>query len=139
MAGRPVARKSNLAGSSPVKPVEAAAAAPAAAAPQQAEPKKAAKAAPAAPKLAAEEPAKKRKYPHKVSFYQDMTDTDRVRGAILHTMISEGNRNLSQFIHKAVMKEVERLEVEYNGGQSWPPVKANDMPQGAASHGEKED
>lgn len=116
MAGRPAARKSNLAGTSPVTPVQAAAAAP-----------------------AAEEPAKKRKYPHKVSFYQDMSDTDRVRGAILHTMISEGNRNLSQFIHKAVMKEVERLEAEYNGGHPWPPVKANDMPKGAASHGDKED
>lgn len=136
MAGRPTARKSNLAGISPVNPVEDAAAA---AAPRQEEPKKAAKASPAAPKPAAEEPVKKRKYPHKVSFYQDMTDTDRVRGAILHTMISEGNRNLSQFIHKAVMKEVERLEAEYNGGQPWPSVKANDMPQGAASHGEKAD
>ncbi len=116
MAGRPAARKSNLAGTSPVNPVPAAAAAP-----------------------AAEESVKKRKYPHKVSFYQDMSDTDRVRGAILHTMISEGNRNLSQFIHKAVMKEVERLEAKYNGGQPWPAVKANDMPKGAAAHGEKED
>ena len=133
MAGRPAARKSNLAGSSPVKPVEAAAAAP-----QQAEPKKAAKAVPAAPKPVAEKPEQKRKYPPKVSFYQDTEDTDRVRGAILHTMISEGNRNLSQFIHKAVMKEVERLESEYNCGQPWPPVKANDMPKGAASHGDKE-
>lgn len=132
MAGRPAARKSNLAGASPVNPVPAAA-------PRQDEPKKATKAAPAAPQPAAEEPVKKRKYPHKVSFYQDMSDTDRVRGAILHTMISEGNRNLSQFIHKAVMKEVERLEAEYNGGNPWPSVKAKDMPQGAASHGVKED
>lgn len=139
MAGRPAARKSNLAGSSPVKPVEAAAAAPAAAAPQQAEPKKTAKVAPATPKLAPEKPEQKRKYPPKVSFYQNTEDTDRVRGAILHTMISEGNRNLSQFIHKAVMKEVERLEAEYNGGKPWPAVKANDMPKGAASHGDKED
>ncbi|MGH8604450.1 MAG: ParB family protein, partial [Gammaproteobacteria bacterium] len=76
MAGRPAARKSNLAGSSPVKPVEAAAAAPAAAAPKQAEPKKAVKAAPSAPKPAAEKPEQKRKYPPKVSFYQDSTDTD---------------------------------------------------------------
>lgn len=139
MAGRPAARKSNLAGISPVNPVQAAAAEPAAAAQPQAEPRKAAKAAPAAPKPTAEEPVKKRKYPHKVSFYQDMSDTDRVRGAILHTMISEGNRNLSQFIHKAVMKEVERLEAEYNGGQPWPAVKANDMPKGAAAHGDKEE
>ena len=27
-----------------------------------------------------------RKWRHKVSFYQDPADTDRVRGAILHTM-----------------------------------------------------
>ncbi|MFD1375187.1 hypothetical protein ACFQ4U_02375 [Micrococcus antarcticus] len=136
MAGRPAARKSNLAGTSPVNPVPAAAPA---AAPRQDEPKKAVKADPVEPKPAAEESVKKRKYPHKVSFYQDMSDTDRVRGAILHTMISEGNRNLSQFIHKAVMKEVERLEAEYNGGNPWPSVKAKDMPQGAASHGVKED
>lgn len=70
------------------------------------------------------------KYPPKVSFYQDREDTDRVRGAILHTMASEGSRSLSQFIHKAVMAEVERLESKYNDGQPFPAVGARELPQG---------
>lgn len=70
------------------------------------------------------------KYPPKVSFYQAREDTDRVRGAILHTMASEGPRSLSQFINGAVMAEVERLERKYNGGQPFPPVGARELPQG---------
>ena len=70
------------------------------------------------------------KYPPKVSFYQDREDTDRVRGAILHTMTTEGSRSLSQFINKAVMAEVERLERKYNGGKPFPPVGARELPQG---------
>lgn len=70
------------------------------------------------------------KYAPKVSFYQDRKDTDRVRGAILHTMVSEGPRSLSQFIHQAVMAEVERLEKKYNNGEPFPPVGARELPQG---------
>jgi hypothetical protein len=72
----------------------------------------------------------KPKYRHKVSFYQDREDTDRVRGAILHTMTTEGSRTLSQFIHKTVMAEVERLERKYNDGQPFPAVGARELPQG---------
>lgn len=79
---------------------------------------------------AARRPQPKRKYPAKVSFYQDPADTDRVRGAILHTMATEGPRSLSQFIHQAVMAEVERLERKYNGGQPFPSVGARELPQG---------
>jgi hypothetical protein len=79
-------------------------------------------------------PAKKKatkpKYPPKVSFYQDRDDTDRVRGAILNTMPYEGARTLSQFIQRAVMAEVERLEAKYNGGKPFPPVGARELPQG---------
>lgn len=75
-------------------------------------------------------PKQQRKYPHKVSFYQDAEDTSRVRGAILHTMVSEGSRSLSQFIDRAVMAEVERLEAKYNGGKPFPPVAARELPQG---------
>ncbi|MGW9114504.1 ParB family protein [Microbacterium sp. NPDC055683] len=70
------------------------------------------------------------KYPPKVSFYQDRADTDRVRGAILHTMATERYRNLSQFINEAVMEKVERLEKKYNGGNPFPPVTARELPQG---------
>lgn len=75
-------------------------------------------------------PQAKRKYPHKVSFYQAPEDTDRVRGAIIHTTSSEGPRSLSQFIHQAVMTEVERLEAKYNGGKPFPAVGARELPQG---------
>lgn len=61
-------------------------------------------------------------YPHKVSFYQSAEDTARVRGAILHTNVAEGPRNISQFIHAAVMREVERLERKYNDGEQFPAV-----------------
>lgn len=76
------------------------------------------------------EEAEKPKYRHKVSFYQEREDTDRVRGAILHTMTTEGSRTLSQFIHKAVMAEVERLERKYHNGQPFPAVGARELPQG---------
>lgn len=93
-------------------------------------------AAPAAPPAAAprREPAQraepKPKYRPKVSFYQDPADTDRVRGAILHTMAAEGPRSLSQFIDRAVMAEVVRLEKKHNGGKPFPPVGARELPQG---------
>jgi hypothetical protein len=79
---------------------------------------------------AARRPQPKRKYPAKVSFYQERADTDRIRGAILHTMATEGSRSLSQFINQAVMAEVERLERKYNGGQPFPAVGARELPQG---------
>lgn len=71
-----------------------------------------------------------RKHPNKVSFYQEPEDTARLRGAVLHTMVPEGHRSLSQFVIRAVMKEVQRLEEKYNGGKPFPAVAANEMPQG---------
>ena len=83
----------------------------------------------------AEEPSTsgKKKWRHKVSFYQDPADTDRVRGAILHTIVQEGNRNLSQFVNDAVMAKVVELEVKYNDGQPFPAVGARGLPQGGAA------
>lgn len=133
---RPTPRKSSLAGSSPITSP------PAGLAPidatgwtmeqyeedEQAEQYERICAAEA--EQAAQRPKPKRKYPAKVSFYQDPADTDRVRGAILHTMTTEGPRSLSQFIHQAVMAEVERLEHKYNDGQPFPSVGARELPQG---------
>jgi hypothetical protein len=45
-------------------------------------------------------------------------------------MTTEGSRTLSQFIHKTVMAEVERLERKYNDGQPFPAVGARELPQG---------
>lgn len=75
-------------------------------------------------------PKKRSKYPPKVSFYQEQEDTDRIRGAIMHTIPYEGVRSLSQFLSGAAMKEVERLEAKYNNGKPFPPVGAREMPQG---------
>lgn len=122
-SSRPAPRRSSLAGSNPVTPPPAQ---DAIEAPPTAEQSEKRPARPAEPK-----PAKRKtKYPPKVSFYQNREDTDRVRGAILNTMASEGARSLSQFIHQAVMAEVERLEVKYNGGRPFPPVGARELPQG---------
>lgn len=130
---RPAPRKSSLAGSNPITPAEAPTSEPEVVAPQTKSPS--ADEAPEVtsaqePAAPAEQPKAKRKYPPKVSFYQDSEDTDRVRGAILHTITTEGSRTLSQFIHKAVMAEVERLEGKYNNGRPFPPVGAGGMPQG---------
>ena len=114
---RPSPRKSSLSGSSPVAP-------PPAETPET-------KPTPAAPVTRkAEEPSTsgKKKWRHKVSFYQDPADTDRVRGAILHTMVQEGNRTLSQFVNDAVMAKVEELEAKYNHGEPFPAVGARELP-----------
>ncbi len=126
MSNRPAPRKSSLAGSSPVAPPAQPATTPAPSVVEAAQ-----QPTSEAPPAASASPARaKPKYPPKVSFYQDPEDTARVRGAILHTMTTEGARNLSQFIHQAVMAEVERLEAKYNGGQPFPPVEARGLPQG---------
>ncbi len=81
------------------------------------------------------QPKKRTKYPPKVSFYQELENTDRIRGAILHTFAQEEFRNLSQFLNAAAMKEVERLEQKYNDGKPFPPVKARELPQARRSMG----
>ena len=138
---RPERRRSSLTGTNPVAPPapaetqQAAAAQPvevAAPAETPATPPADTDASKPGRGKAANQPGKK--YPSKVSFYQDPPDTDRIRGAILHTMVSEGNRNLSKFMNKVSMAEVKRLEDKYNGGKPFPSVKAGYLPQGAAAN-----
>ena len=117
---RPASRKSSLSGSTPVAPPAQTAPAPSAApTPHKAD--------------ESQTSSTTRKWRHKVSFYQDPADTDRVRGAILYTMTTEGNRNLSQFVNDAVMAKVVELEVKYNDGQPFPAVGARGLPQGGAA------
>ena len=113
---RPQPLRSSLSGSSPVNP------------PKPPEPLESQARLPKTSRAAVED--KKPKYPPKVSFYQDREDTDRVRGALLHTMATEGPRTLSQFINDAVMKEVTRLEKKHNAGQPFPKLGAGKLPQG---------
>jgi len=121
----PARRKSSLSGANPANPAESA--------PQPAAVADAAETRPPATPRTSDNTSsqpKQRKYPPKVSFYQDPNDTSRVRGAILHTMTTEGARTLSQFIDRAVMTEVERLEAKYNAGKPFPPIAARELPQG---------
>ena len=114
---RPQPLRSSLSGSSPITPPQ-----------PTPEPTVSQARPPKPPKIAVED--KKPKYPPKVSFYQDREDTDRVRGALLHTMATEGPRTLSQFINDAVMKEVTRLEKKHNAGRPFPKLGAGKLPQG---------
>lgn len=129
---RPQRRTSGLSGQSPVTPAAPAAQpAPAAttAAAKQTETNAATRKG--APARAAVTDAPKSKYPPKVSFYQDPEDTARVRGALRGVMNQPGAAtNMSQFIQRAVMREVERIEAEYNNGKPFPPAQAGDVPRG---------
>lgn len=131
---RPTRRKSSLTGANPVAPAPPpepeAATDQAATETRTVEPaQRASSGTSRATNRAGDQPPKK-KYPPKVSFYQDPEDTARVRGAILHTMTTEGARSLSHFIDRAVMTEVERLETKYNAGKPFRSVAARELPQG---------
>lgn len=117
---RPSPRKSSLSGSSPLTPPRA---------------ERNETGLPPSADHETEQPSTSggRRWRHKVSFYQDPADTDRVRGAILYTMTTEGSRNLSQFVNDAVMAKVEELEARYNDGKPFPPVGARELPQGGAA------
>lgn len=132
MSNRPAPRRSSLAGSTPVTPPPAAAEPAPVVDPTPVVEAPAAVSPPQRATSPAAAPARKTKYPPKVSFYQDPEDTARVRGTILHTMALEGGRfrNLSQFIDQAVMAEVQRLEAKYNNGQPFPPMAPGELPQG---------
>src|SRR5690625_597909 len=85
---------------------------------------------PATASAVAEPVGERRTYRHKVSFYQERDDTARVRAAIMHTNHLEGPRSLSDFVHHAVMTEVERLERKYNDGEPWPGIGPGELPRG---------
>lgn len=115
---RPQPRRSALAGSSPVAPPAPELVTP----PESPDSPESPDAGQRSSRAQRTRPAPRGKYPPKVTFYQDPADTARVRGAILHTNVTEGPRTLSQFIHRAVMAEVERLERTYNNGRPFPPI-----------------
>lgn len=107
---QPERRRSTLAGQSPVAP------------PLDAPPEPVQRAA--AGKGAA------KKYPPKVSFYQDPEDSRRLRAAYRNNLAHSEDRSLSDFINRVVMAEVERLEELYNDGKPFPGGRAGDVPKG---------
>lgn len=116
-------RKSALSGDSPVAP-----------APQRPTPPAAPPAAAPAGGQAQAEGAEKKKWPSKTSFYQSPEDGARMRAAFVNTMVPEGLGSLSEFIARAVAREVERLEAEYNEGKPWPAVQPRQVPKGPPRH-----
>lgn len=69
----------------------------------------------------------------KVGFYQHPEDTARARGAWMATSNLEGDRSLSDFIAKAISREVERREALYNDGQQFPPIDTGNVSPGRRS------
>lgn len=88
-------------------------------------PAPAAKAAPRR-KTAAQPTAEKTK----VGIYQDPDEAARARAAYTWTRANEGHRSFSDFISHAIMREVQRLEDEYNGGKSWVAIGPGELPTG---------
>ncbi|MGO3233201.1 MAG: ParB family protein [Microbacterium sp.] len=115
---RPTRRTSTLAGYNPVTK----------------QPEAVAESAPAVEEQKRDAPAPKapaaRGTRKKVAFEQHPDDSARMRGAVMATMMQEPHRSLTDFINRAIMAEVERLEKKYNGGQPFPPVKAGVMVPG---------
>ncbi len=66
----------------------------------------------------------------KVGFYQHPENTARARAAFMWTRMHEGHRSFSDFLDAAVMREVERLEQQYNHGRSWEPLEPGEIPTG---------
>lgn len=68
--------------------------------------------------------------PRKVSFYVDPSLDERMRAAMLNTMVAEGHRSLSDFLSNAVLYELARLEARYNAGEPFVVSRPNSVPRG---------
>lgn len=71
-----------------------------------------------------------KKWRNKLSVYQDRDLTDRLRGAIVYTIPHEGPRSVSDFVNALIVRELDRLEAQYNDGKPFPPVGPKGVPQG---------
>jgi hypothetical protein len=71
--------------------------------------------------------------PRKVASFTPYFTEDQagqVRAAFLAAGEAEGDASVSDFIIRATMREVKRLQRKYNGGKPWPPVKAGELRRG---------
>lgn len=71
-----------------------------------------------------------RSAPKKVSFYIDPVLDERMRAAMLSTMVVEGHRSLSDFLSNAVLYEIARLEARYNSGEPFLVSRPSSVPRG---------
>ncbi|WP_281349563.1 ParB family protein [Microbacterium rhizomatis] len=82
-----------------------------------------------APQSAVERATKPGK-PPKFSIHEPPDDSARTRGVIVAHMRNVGMTNLSRFANEAIMKKVEQLEAQYNGGKPFEPVGPGVIPVG---------
>lgn len=66
----------------------------------------------------------------KVGFYVDSHEASRARGAYRALPRTVTAKSWSDFLAAAVLKETERLEVEYNHGKPFPEAEAGTLPAG---------
>jgi hypothetical protein len=57
-------------------------------------------------------------------------EAGQVRAAFLAAGHLEGDASVSDFIVRATMREVKRLQRKHNGGETWPPVMAGGLRRG---------
>lgn len=63
--------------------------------------------------------------------YYTEEQAGQVRAAFLKAgKAEEGDASLSDFIVRATMREVKRLQRKHNGGKTWPPVMAGGLRRG---------
>lgn len=63
--------------------------------------------------------------------YYSEDQAEQVRAAFVNAgKPEEGDASVSDFIVRASMREVKRLQRKYNGGKPWPPVKAGELRRG---------
>ena len=63
--------------------------------------------------------------------YYTEEQAEQVRAAFLEAgKPEEGDTSVSDFIVRARMREVKRLQRKYNGGKPWPPVQAGELRRG---------
>lgn len=63
--------------------------------------------------------------------YYTEVEAEQVRAAFVNAgKTEEGDASLSDFIVRASMREVKRLQRKYNAGKPWPPVKAGELRRG---------
>jgi Centromere-binding protein ParB C-terminal len=62
--------------------------------------------------------------------YYTEEQAGQVRAAFVAAGKAEGDASVSDFIIRATMREVKRLQRKYNGGKPWPAVKAGELRRG---------
>ncbi|KQQ92488.1 hypothetical protein ASF72_02035 [Arthrobacter sp. Leaf141] len=69
--------------------------------------------------------------------YYTEEQADQVRAAFVEAgKPAEGDASLSDFIVRATMREVKRLQRKHNNGKPWPPVKAGGLRRGQRTRDE---